>query len=107
MTDNMTDSAWFKANPTRHYRIRRHGEADHQNLTAVAIVKIAVDRRAWSTRNIKMRDGLPDTDEAAALALQEYEFIVTAQLVRLHGRHTSVQAVLDNLRRDAAEGGMH
>lgn len=49
-----------------------------------------------------MRDDLPDTDGAAALALQEHEFIFTAKLGRLHGHPGSVQALEDNLWRDAA-----
>lgn len=79
MNDNMTDSAWIKANPSRHYRIRRRDAADELGLATVTIVKISADRRAWSTQNIKMRDELPDTDDATAQALQEHESIIAAR----------------------------
>lgn len=100
MIDSMTDGAWFKANPTRRYRIRRRGDVDGVGLAGVGIVKIADDRKMWSTRNIKMRNELPDTDEAAELALREHEFIITAQLGELNGRTVSVLDVLSMLRQD-------
>ncbi len=102
MNDNMTDSAWFKANPSRHYRIRRRGTADDLSLIAAAIVKIASPcRRVWSTRIIRMRDELPDTDEAAAQALKEHEAIFAARLGKVHGQPMSARAVLNKLRQDA------
>ena len=103
MNDDMTDSMWFGANPTRTYRIRRRDDVDSLGLVAAIVVRIAADdRRVWSMRNIRMRDDLPDTDEAAALALQEHEFIFAAKLGRVHGHPGSISALVDNLRRDAA-----
>ena len=102
MNDNMTDGEWIEANPTRHYRIRRRGVADDLGLIAAAIVRIASpDRRMWSTRIIRMRDELPDTDEVAAQALQEHEAIFAARLGKVHGQPMSARAVLNKLRQDA------
>lgn len=102
MNDNMTDSMWIKANSTRNYRIRRWGEVDNLGLVATTIVRISADRRGWSMRNIKMRDELPDTDEAAAQALEESEAIIKARLGKIYGQPMSARAVLNKLRQDEA-----
>lgn len=105
MNDNMTDSAWIKANSNRCYRIRRCGVADELGLVATTIVRIDTDRRGWSSRNIRMRAELPDTDDAAAQALQEHESIFAAQLGRVYGKPMTARAVLNKLRQDTADPG--
>lgn len=102
MIDNMTDSAWIKANPTRYYCFQRYGEADDLGLVAATIVRISADRRGWSMRNIRMRAELPDTDEAAAQALVESEAIIKARLGKIYGQPMSARAVLNKLRQDGA-----
>ena len=103
MNDDMTESMWIKANSTRSYRIRRWGEVDNLGLVAATIVRISADRLGWSTRNIRMRDELPDTDEAAALALKESEAIMKARLGKIYGQPMSARAVLNQLRQDEAD----
>jgi len=98
MNGNTTNSAWIKANAGRRYRVQRNGQADGLGLIPVTIVKISADRRGWSTRNIRMRHELSDTDDAAALALQEHEFLDTAQLGKVNGRNVSVLDVVNVLR---------
>lgn len=104
MNDNMTDSMWIEANPSRNYRIRRRGEVDSLGLVATTIVRISADRRGWSKQNIRMRDELPDTDEAAAQALEENDAIIKARLGKIYGQPMSARAVLNKLRQNPAGG---
>ena len=103
MNDNMTDSMWIKANSTRSYRIRRRGEVDGLGLIAATVVNISDCRREWSTRNIRMRGELPDTDEAGAQALKESDAIMKARMGEIYGQPMSARAVLNQLRQDAAK----
>lgn len=103
MNDNMTDSMWIKANLTRNYRIRRWGEMDNLGLVAAIIVRIDADRQGCTMRDIRMRNELPDTDEAAVLALKENEAIMRARLGKVYGLPMSARAVVNQLRQDEAD----
>ena len=99
MNDNKPHLVWIKANPCRNFRICPRGDVDDLGLIAATVVRINRDEYlSWSTRNIRMRNELPDTDEAAAAALREYEAIANARIGRLNGQPMSARAVLNQLR---------